>query len=79
MKTKNIIILSPPGAYGSFVTWMIERCNAGVRDHKSELVNLVPYYPWTTELHYQHAKEFGFKVDFVADDLYGRLYAEWSR
>ena len=55
------------------------RTNTGVRDHKSELVNLVPYYPWTTELHHQHAKEFGFKVDFVADDLYGRLYAEWSR
>ena len=44
MKTKNIIILSPPGAYGSFVTWMIERCNAD-RNPCVDLVTDNPLMP----------------------------------
>lgn len=55
------------------------RTNTGVRDHKSELVNQVPYYPWTMDEHYRLARGYGFEVQFVAEDLYGRLYAEWIR
>ena len=55
------------------------RTNTGVRDHKNELVNQVPYYPWTIDEHYRLAQDYGFKVQFIAEDLYGRLYAEWIR
>jgi hypothetical protein len=55
------------------------RSNTGVRDHKNEMVKIVPYYPWTKQKHEQYAKQFGFKVDFIADDSHGRIYAEWSR
>jgi len=55
------------------------RTNTGTRDHKNDLVQLVPYYDWTIDKHYAFAEEFNFKVDFVAEDLYGRLYAEWSK
>lgn len=55
------------------------RTNTGTRDHKNEMVKIVPYYDWTIDKHYEFAEEFGFKVDFVDEDLYGRLYAEWSR
>ena len=55
------------------------RTNTGVRDHKNELVNQVPYYPWTIDEHYRLARDYGFEVQFVAEDLYGRLYAEWIR
>jgi hypothetical protein len=55
------------------------RTNTGVRDHKNDLVNQVPYYPWSIEEHYRLAKDYGFEVSFVAEDLYGRLYAEWTR
>lgn len=55
------------------------RTNTGVRDHKNDLVNQVPYYPWTIEEHYRFAKDYGFNIEFIAEDLYGRLYAEWIR
>ena len=55
------------------------RTNTGVRDHKNELVNQVPYYPWTIDEHYRLARDYGFEVQFIAEDLYGRLYAEWIR
>ena len=55
------------------------RTNTGVRDHKNDLVNQVPYYPWTRDEHYRFAADYGFTVAFVEDDLYGRLYAEWIR
>ena len=55
------------------------RTNTGVRDHKNELVNQVPYYPWTMDEHYRLSRDYGFEVQFVAEDLYGRLYAEWIR
>tara|TARA_Y100000591_G_C21744213_1_gene651020 strand:+ start:560 stop:1084 length:525 start_codon:yes stop_codon:yes gene_type:complete len=55
------------------------RSNTGVRDHKHEMVNIIPYYPWSEQEHYKFAKQFGFNIDFIAEDLYGRLYVEWSR
>jgi hypothetical protein len=55
------------------------RSNTGVRDHKNEMVKIVPYYPWTKQKHEQYAEKFGFKLDFIADDSHGRIYAEWSR
>ena len=55
------------------------RTNTGVRDHKNELVNQVPYYPWTIDEHYRLARDYGFEIQFIAEDLYGRLYAEWIR
>jgi cyclopropane fatty-acyl-phospholipid synthase-like methyltransferase len=55
------------------------RTNTGVRDHKNDLVNQVPYYPWSISEHHRLAQAYGFTVDFIAEDLYGRLYAEWSR
>ena len=65
-------ILTPTGR----VYW---RTNTGVRDHKTPLVQLVPYYPWTKQAHHEFAQEFGFICDFVTEDLHGRLYAEWSK
>lgn len=61
---------------GGRVYW---RTNTGVRDHKNSLVEQVPYYPWTKEAHREFANQFGFVCEFVADDLYGRLYAEWRK
>ena len=55
------------------------RTNTGVRDHKHEMVNIVPYYLWTIEAHHDFAQQFGFKIDFIDEDRYGRLYAEWSK
>ena len=55
------------------------RSNTGVRDHKNEMVKIVPYYPWTKQKHEQYAEKFGFTLDFIADDSHGRIYAEWSR
>jgi hypothetical protein len=65
-------ILKPSGR----IYW---RSNTGVRDHKNEMVKIVPYYPWTKQKHEQYAEQFGFTLDFIADDSHGRIYAEWSR
>ena len=65
-------ILTPTGR----VYW---RTNTGVRDHKNELVNQVPYYPWTEQAHYEFAEQFGFDCTMVTEDLHGRLYAEWIK
>ena len=58
---------------------MYWRSNTGVRDHKNEMVKIIPYYPWTKQQHEKYAEQFGFNVDFIADDSHGRIYAEWSR
>ena len=55
------------------------RSNMAVRDHKHEMVNLVPYYPWSIDEHHRFARMFGWTIDFIDEDLYGRLYAEWRR
>lgn len=55
------------------------RSNTGVRDHKNEMVKIVPYYPWTKQKHEQYAEQFGFNIEFMADDSHGRIYAEWLR
>jgi cyclopropane fatty-acyl-phospholipid synthase-like methyltransferase len=61
---------------GGRVYW---RTNTGVKDHKNDLVDRVPYYPWTEQTHYEFAQQFGFKCELVKEDLHGRLYAEWRR
>jgi len=50
-----------------------------VRDHSHEMVNQVPYYPWSIDEHHRFARMFGWTIDFIDEDRYGRLYAEWQR
>mgnify|MGYP003122900572 CR=1 FL=1 len=47
--------------------------------HKNEMVKIVPYYPWTKQKHEHYAEQFGFNIEFMADDSHGRIYAEWIR
>lgn len=61
---------------GGKVFW---RTNTGVRDHDNDMVDKVPYYPWTKPEHLRLARKFKFNVDVLEDDLYGRLYAEWRK
>ena len=70
--TKVVSLLTP----NCRIYW---RTNTGVRDHDNEMVNIVPYYPWTIAAHNELAAQFGFKIDFIDEDRYGRLYAEWSK
>lgn len=70
--TKVVSLLTPKCR----IYW---RTNTGVRDHKNEMVNIIPYYPWTIETHNKLATQFGFSIDFIDEDRYGRLYAEWSK
>jgi len=70
--TKVVSLLTPECR----IYW---RTNTGVRDHKNEMVNIIPYYPWTIETHNKLATQFGFNIDFIDEDRYGRLYAEWSK
>ena len=70
--TKVVSLLTPQCR----IYW---RTNTGVRDQPHSMTNIIPYYPWTEQEHHSFAHQFGFVVDFIIEDKYGRLYAEWSK
>lgn len=55
------------------------RCNPGLKDHGNKECTQIEFFPWSTKLLKQYAKEFGFKVIDMREDFNNRLYCEWSR
>lgn len=55
------------------------RVNPGRRDHGNKECQAIDFFPWSAELLDEYAKDFGFALVDVKQDLNNRLYAEWSR
>jgi hypothetical protein len=55
------------------------RCNPGRQDHGNKECKEIDFFPWSDKLLLQYAKEFGFTVVDMKDDINNRIYCEWSR
>jgi hypothetical protein len=55
------------------------RCNPGLRDHGNPECQKIDFFPWSSKLLNQYAKEFGFRVVVIKEDFYNRIYCEWAR
>lgn len=55
------------------------RVNPGRRDHGNKECQEIDFFPWSIELLIEYAREFGFEVADIKQDLNNRLYAEWTR
>lgn len=55
------------------------RCNPGLHDHDSEEFKKLDVFPWTKDLHYTLALNFGYTVMDIRDDTQNRIYAEWVK
>ncbi|CAB4133601.1 hypothetical protein UFOVP257_323 [uncultured Caudovirales phage] len=55
------------------------RCNPGRQDHGNKECKEIDFFPWSEKLLNVYAKEFGFTVVDIKDDINNRIYCEWSR
>ena len=55
------------------------RVNPGLQDHGNKECQAIEFFPWSPRLLNDFAKEFGFEVVELKNDLNNRLYCEWSR
>ena len=55
------------------------RCNPGLADHDNKECKNIDFFPWTTQLLIDYAREFGFMCPLVTGDANDRIYAEWIR
>ena len=55
------------------------RCNPGVHDHGNHEFDEIQVFPWTIELQYQFAKEFGYSIKKICWESGNRIYSEWFR
>jgi hypothetical protein len=55
------------------------RCNPGRQDHGNKECKEIDFFPWSEKLLFEYAKDFGFVVVDIKDDINNRIYCEWSR
>jgi hypothetical protein len=55
------------------------RVNPGLQDHGNKECYAIEFFPWSPGLLTDFAREFGFEVAELKNDLNNRLYCEWSR
>lgn len=55
------------------------RVNPGRQDHGNKECKEIDFFPWSPKLLKEYAKEFGFKLIDLKQDLNNRLYSEWAR
>ena len=55
------------------------RCNPGLHDHGNMQCKDIDFFPWSTSYLEQFAKEFGFQIVDLREDLNNRIYCEWAR
>ena len=61
---------------GGRIYW---RQNPGVGDHPWKGVEDIEFFPWTINLNYEFAKEFGCEVVECKWDNSNRIYSEWRK
>jgi hypothetical protein len=55
------------------------RVNPGLRDHGNKECQKIDFFPWSNDLLKKYAREYGFKVVDLKQDLNNRIYCEWNR
>lgn len=55
------------------------RVNPGRKDHGNKECQEIDFFPWSPKLLKDYAREFGFDLVDLQQDLNNRLYAEWAR
>jgi hypothetical protein len=55
------------------------RVNPGRQDHGNKECKEIDFFQWTPNLLEQYAKDFGFNITEIKEDLNNRIYCEWTR
>jgi 2-polyprenyl-3-methyl-5-hydroxy-6-metoxy-1,4-benzoquinol methylase len=61
---------------GGIIYW---RQNPGLGDHPWKGVEAIQFFPWSIDINYEWANEFGCQVQQCIMDTGDRIYAEWTK